>query len=368
MKGHTLIVAIAATAMVAGAAPAASVNPLQRAALKALATTRIDAQTAARGRAEVRRAAHLTHSLPSGRREHVQVALEELASFAGRMTQPRALVLIGELRVNDDYFAAHYAPAPKTDITDEDGVVYRYMGGRCFEFHPIANFGALNARVARGDAEGTKRLADALVARGVYQHSGGIGWEYTFPFGGGRAPWLSGMAQAVAAQSLARAASLVPEESTALIGKARAAYQAIPGRLLTAVAAGPWIRLYSFTSLPVLNAQLQAVLSLQSYAATAEDADAAALGASLQRSAAASLSRFDTGYWSYYSLPNQPSPLDYHEYVVQLLKQLAPADRRFADAAVRFAAYESQPPAFQLASSPLGGLTFWLSMPSSVSV
>ena len=53
---------------------------------------------------------------------------------------------------------------------------------------------------------------------------------------------------------------------------ATAAYRAIPRHLLTSVAAGPWIRLYSFGSLVVLNAQLQAVVSLQSYAEVAEDA------------------------------------------------------------------------------------------------
>jgi hypothetical protein len=367
VKGRTLIPAFAVAAVVVGAAPAKPAPPLERSALRALATPRVDNGTAARGRAEVRRAGHLARALPSGRREHVRIALEELASFAGRMTQPRALVLIGELKANDDYFAQHWAPRPKTDITDEDGIVYRYMGARCFEFHPLANFGALNARVTAGDAEGAQRMADALVARGVYQHSGGIGWEYTFPYAGGRAPWLSGMAQAVAAQALARTAALVPEASTSLMGKARAAYQAIPGRLLTSVAAGPWIRLYSFTSLPVLNAQLQAVISLQAYAATAEDDEAAALATRMQRSAAATLSRFDTGYWSYYALPHEPSPLDYHEFVVQLLKRLAPADARFADAAARFAAYEAQPPAFQLSSGPLGTLTFWISKPSTVS-
>jgi hypothetical protein len=308
--------------------------------------------------------------LPSGRREHVTVTLAEIASFAGKMTQPRALSLIGQLKANDDYFLKHYAPAPKTDITDEDGVVYRYFAGRCFEFHPLANFGALNARVAAGDADGAQRLAEALVTRGVYQHSGGIGWEYTFPYGGGRAPWLSGMAQAVGAQALARTAALLLDQgtSTSLMGKARAAYQAIPGRLLTSVSAGPWIRLYSFTSLPVLNAQLQAVISLQSYATVAEDGDAAALGARMQRSAAATLSRFDTGYWSYYALPHDPSPLDYHEYVVSLLKRLGPADPRFAAAATRFAAYVKQPPAFQLAPGSLGALTLWVSKPSTVSV
>jgi hypothetical protein len=151
------------------------------------------------------------------------------------------------------------------------------------------------------------------------------------------------------------------------MGKAHAAFQAIPGRLLTSVAAGPWIRLYSFTSLPVLNAQLQAVISLQSYAVTAEDDVAASLAVRMQRAAAATLPRFDTGYWSYYALPHDPSPLDYHEYVVQLLQRLKKVDPRFAAAAVRFAAYEKQPPAFQLAPSPLGSVTFWLSKPATVS-
>jgi hypothetical protein len=368
VRGRTLIAASAVAFSLAGAAPASSVTPLERSALKALATPRVTPTTKERGRAEIRRAAYLARTLPSGRREHVAVALGEIASFAGKMTEPRALALVGELKANDDYFLQHWAPQPKTDITDADGIVYRYFSGRCFEFHPLANFGALNARVAAGDIEGSQRLADALVERGVYQSSGGIGWEYTFPYGGGRAPWLSGMAQAVAAQALARAAGLIPSESTSLLGKARAAYQAIPGRLLTSVAAGPWIRLYSFTSLPVLNAQLQAVISLQSYAATAEDSVAAALATRMQRAAAATLPRFDSGYWSYYALPHDPSPLDYHEYVVQLLQRLKSADPRFADAAVRFAAYEKQPPAFQLASGSLGALQFWLSKPSTVSV
>jgi hypothetical protein len=368
VRGRTLIAASAVAVTLAGATPASSVTPLERSALKALATSRVTPTTKERGRAEVGRAAFLARTLPSGRREHVTVALAEIASFAGKMTEPRALALIGELKANDDYFLQHWAPAPKTDITDADGIVYRYFAGRCFEFHPLANFGALNARVAAGDIEGSQRLADALVARGVYQSSGGIGWEYTFPYGGGRAPWLSGMAQAVAAQALARTAGLVPSESTALLGKARAAYQAIPGRLLTSVAAGPWIRLYSFTSLPVLNAQLQAVISLQSYAKMAEDSVAAALALRMQNAAAATLARFDTGYWSYYALPNDPSPLDYHEYVVQLLQRLKAADPRFAAAAVRFAAYEKQPPAFQLAEGSLGALSFWISKPSTVSV
>ena len=57
------------------------------------------------------------------------------------------------------------------------------------------------------------------------------------------------------------------------------AESAIPGHLLTSVPAGPWIRLYSFQSTAVLNAQLQSVISLASYAADSEDAAAAGASA-----------------------------------------------------------------------------------------
>ena len=372
VKVLAVIIGLTAALAVAGAAPATTPVPGQLGALKAiraaLSAGRIDAATASAGRAEIAHAAHLVRTLPSGRREHVAVALEEVAAFSGRLTAPRALALIGQLQANDDYFAKHYAPGPKTDITDDDGLVYRYFPGRCLEFHPLANFGALNARIAAKDAPGAQRLADALIARGVYQQGGGIAWEYFFDYSGGRAPWLSGMAQAVAAQAFARTAALVPDEATALMREARAAYRVIPGHLLTSVPAGPWIRLYSFQSLRVLNAQLQAVVSLQSYATAAEDPDAAALAARMQRAAAATLPSFDTGYWTYYSLPHEPSPLDYQQYVVQLLKKLAPSDPRFADAATRIEAYQHQPPAFRLTNASLGALRFWLSKPATVQV
>ena len=176
------------------------------------------------------------------------------------------------------------------------------------------------------------------------------------------------MAQAVAAQAFARAATLVPERATAYQRAAHAAYAVIPRHLLTSVAAGPWIRLYSFQSTAVLNAQLQAVISLASYATDSEDPDAANLAARMQRSAAAMLARFDTGYWTYYALPRDYSDLDYQQYVVQLLTKLAKADPRFADASKRFATYEKQPPAFKLGTAGVGQVRFWLSKPSSVAV
>jgi hypothetical protein len=174
------------------------------------------------------------------------------------------------------------------------------------------------------------------------------------------------MAQAVAAQAFSRAAITVPENTTEYMSEATAAFRVIPKRLMTSVAAGPWIRLYAFSSLTVLNAQLQATISLQSYASASGDTQAATLAARMQNAAAASLSRFDTGYWSYYALPREPSPPDYHHYVVQLLLKLKTADPRFADAASRFATYEKEPPAFQLANGGVGQVRFWLSKPATV--
>jgi hypothetical protein len=245
---------------------------------------------------------------------------------------------------------------------DSDGIVYRYFAGRCFEFHPLAEFGALNARVSAGDALGAERLARALIARGVGQSNGAV-WEYYFDFGGGRAPWLSGMAQVVAAQAFARAATLVPGRSSSFLRAARSAYRPIPGRLTMDVAAGPWIRLYGFASMQVLNPQLQAIVSLRKYVAKTGDTSAAMLARSLQRAAAATLPRFDTGYWTYYSLPSRLSTLHYQDYVVRLLRMLSSADPRFEAAASRFAAYRRQPPAFRLAEGRLGELRFWLSKP-----
>jgi len=369
-----LFAAVAALLVVTGAAAAAHRSDLrpvpgQRAALaavkRAVAAGRLSRAEARADRGVIARAVHLVRVLPPSRRARVEVALEQVGALGRRLTSPRAVAVFGQLQANDDYFARHGVPRSHTDITGPDGIVYRYFAGRCFEFHPLANASALNARVAAKDVAGAERLAAALMARAVPRRGGGVAWEYYFPFGGGHPPWVSGMAQAVAAQAFSRAASLVTDESTTLSHEATAAFEAVP-RLTTKVAAGPWIRLYSFSSLRVLNAQLQSVLSLETYATASGDPAAATLASQLEQAAAATVSRFDTGYWTDYSLGGGPSPLSYQQFIVKLLHRLAPEDARFAEAAARFATYLRQPPAFKLANASVGSLRFWLSKPAWV--
>lgn len=374
LRGLTgLLLAVVAVLAASGAAaarrPAPRPVPGERAALtavkRAVAAGRLADADARSDRKEIARSVHLIRGLPSARRARVEIALEQVGALGRRLTAPRAEAVFGQLQANNDYFARHGLPRGGTDITDTDGIVYRYFAGRCFEFHPLANAAALNAHATAKDVAGTERLATALIARAV-PRSGGATWEYYFPFGGGRAPWVSGMAQAVAAQAFSRAASLVTDDSATFSHEAALAFATVP-RLTTKVAAGPWIRLYSFSSMPVLNAQLQSVLSLETYAKALNDSAALTLASQMEQAAAASVSRFDTGYWTRYSLGGGPTPLSYQKFIVQLLRKLAPDDRRFAAAAARFAAYLRQPPAFKLASASGGTFRFWLSKPASVS-
>jgi len=189
--------------------------------------------------------------------------------------------------------------------------------------------------------DATQTLAKALLQRAVPAR-GGLVWEYGFPFGSG-VPWTSGMAQSVAAQALARAAHLLSDPS--LLDAADESY-ASARTLVEPVSTGSWIRLYSFARSPVLNAQLQTILSLDDYAAISGNDGAASLVVRLTASAKAMLPRFDTGYWSLYSLAGDEARRSYHHYVVTLLRSLAArtGDSFWKDAADRFARYETQPP------------------------
>ena len=301
-----------------------------------------------RYRAALGRAGLDTARLPKARVAVIASLLNEVAFQGGSYTSPRALALFSMLETNLAYLETHVLPRGQTDITDVDGVVYRWFAGRGFQFHPLANFGALNTAVASEDVDATRTLADALVARGV-PRGPSLRWEYYFPFDNGRPPWTSGMAQAVAAQALSGAASLLNDQT--LLQAAGKAYAAVPAALVQKLAEGPWIRLYSFNRLIVLNAQLQAILSLLDFAQATGDADAQALASAMTVAAQILLPSFDTGYWSLYSLGGAEAPLNYQRFVTQLLIKLASRtqDPVWKAAAARFYGYVRQPPQIGLA-------------------
>jgi peptidoglycan hydrolase-like protein with peptidoglycan-binding domain len=245
--------------------------------------------------------------------------LHDVAAQASSYEEPRALVLFTMLETNARFLRTSSLHAGPADIEGAEGVVYRFVPGHGYQFHPLANFARLNGLVtARRRAEAA-RLADALVARGV-ERSGALTWDYYFPFGG-PSRWASGFAQAVAAQALARTAELVGDRRR--LAAARSAFRSLSPSLILEVADGTWVREYSFSDGLILNAQLQTLVSLLDYARIVGDADAASFVARLDDATRALLPRFDAGCWSWYLLGGAKASRHYHEYHVSLLKLLA---------------------------------------------
>jgi D-glucuronyl C5-epimerase-like protein len=252
------------------------------------------------------------------------------------------------------------------------GVVYRKSWSGTPYFHPLASFGNLNRAITAGERRRADRLAAVLLARGTKEH-GKMVWRY-HDRRDGPATWESGLAQAVAAQALARAGRMKA---------ARLAFNAIPGRLLISLPQGPWIKLYGYSDVVVLNAQLQATLSIADYARLAHDARAEQLARSMRRATLVLLPRFDTGAWSTYSLGGRDSPLSYHEYVTSLLWKFARRTHgwRWTAYASRFRSYRHTPPKLRRGDHPptiyplprdgfrdAAAVRFWLSKPATVTL
>jgi D-glucuronyl C5-epimerase C-terminus len=318
--------------------------------------------------------------LPPLRTELLQAIVADVSVQWRSYTAPRALQLFSTLAVNADWLSSHRVTAPHPDITGEDGAVYRFFTDHGYVFHPLANVARLNADVAAKDVAETAHLVEALLARAI-RSGNGLVWEYGFPFGTGRPPWTSGMVQAVAAQAFARASELLSDQS--LLDVAGAAYAAVPRLLSPSSPAKPWIALYSFDRAPVLNAQLQAAISVGDYATISGDPKAASLAERLTAAARSLLPRFDTGYWSLYSLKGDESTLGYHDYVISLLRRLATrtGDGAWRETADRFQAYESEPPEIRFGAPPptvypypedgfrdQAAIRFWLSKRSTVTL
>jgi hypothetical protein len=297
----------------------------------------LNAPDAQRYRATVSRALRDVKALAPLRANVIAVQLSQMTPLWDSYTSPRALSLFSQLEANLSYLETHRLPDTRVDITDDDGIVYRWFPNLGFEFHPLANFGALNTDAASGDVDSTRTLAAALLARAIPRGARLI-WEYQFRYGVGRPPWASGLAQAVAAQALARSSALLGDPN--LGAAAVRAFASVPP-FLVSLPSGPWIRLYGFDGEVVLNAQLQAILSVLEYAKTSNNVAATTLAQQLSATTKALFPRFDTGDWSRYELGGGYASRAYEKFVTDLLAKLAQQtqDPFWVEASQTFHAY-----------------------------
>src|SRR4029077_2256275 len=115
---------------------------------------------AQRYRAAVNRALGDVKTLAPLRASAIASQLSQLTPLWDSYTSPRALSLFSQLEANLSYLETHSLPTTRVDITDDDGVVYRWFPHLGFEFHPLANFGSLNNDAASQNLDSTRTLAD----------------------------------------------------------------------------------------------------------------------------------------------------------------------------------------------------------------
>ncbi|MCX6385650.1 MAG: D-glucuronyl C5-epimerase family protein [Solirubrobacterales bacterium] len=255
-------------------------------------------------------------------------------------------------------------------------LIFQYYPGEGVQLQVLANFGRANGLWEGGFNDSLRELLYDLLPLAA-KRGGGIAWEYYFHFGGGRPPWVSGMAQGTAIQALSRAAVRLSQPAYL-----EAAKQALPLFSVDAptgvrvrIGDGVHYALYSFApEYRVINGFLQALVGLHDMATIGQSKQALALFEIGDREARRELPNYNTGSWSMYDQVSE-SDLAYHELVTGFLTNLCTrtATPLYCSTATAFTRYEHQPPKLALITShakpgSAGRLYFRVSKVSRVSM
>ena len=299
--------------------------------------------------------------LSGPRRVQLSAQIETLEAIAraDQLDASRMPALFLQLERNTEYWPSRPYPASGQRIVfDDSELVFQHYSGYGLQIQPLANFGKANALWRSERVERLRTLLDELVAiasrRGRFTT-----WEYWFAFGGGRPPWMSGMAQGTAIQALARGSQLLADPSYLKV--ARRGIRAFSTRHPVGVRAGGrdggnHYLIYSFSSgLRVLNAFTQTINGLFDYATISGHARATELFQKGERSLRAELADYDTGAWTLYSLGGAEATLEYHELASDFVANLCErtADPFWCDAGARLQGYSDEPPRMELVTKEL---------------
>jgi hypothetical protein len=204
-------------------------------------------------------------------------------------------------------------------------LVWQYYAGQGLQIQWLATFGKANALWTTTTKLGTlRKLLDEALALGA-QRGGGLAFEYLFRFGGGRPPWVCGLAQGTALQALVRSGVKLAEPR--YIQAARSALGifsvAPPTGVRLKTAAGAHYLIYSYAGgYRVLNAFTQALNGLYDYASLTGDIAGRTLFAQGEAQLRRELPSYTIGGWSRYSLSGEISDLSYHTLARDFLRGL----------------------------------------------
>jgi hypothetical protein len=310
----------------------------------------------------------LAKRLPGLRAVEMRGTLKVIEGIAARgsLTASRVRPLWETLAANRRWWTTGplLAPGKRVRLKPAE-LIWQYVPGQGLQFHPLANFGRLNGLWAGKDFDDRlSTLVDELVPMAA-QRGGGVAWEYYFAFAHGKPPWVSGMAQATALQSLARAGIRLNRKGEVfdLTGRALTVFELPPPTgVRLAEGEGAHYLLYSFDrGLRVLNGFMQTLVGLHDYAGYANNPEVRALFEAGDREARREVPRFDTGAWSLYSRGRvtHESDLGYHKVLRGFLASLCSrtAEDVYCSAAERFGDYLLERPRVEIVSRRLRGGT-----------
>ena len=339
------------SATVDAAVAAGTVTPDQGVAYKATYT---------QARSDVRH-------LPASRRRELRGAMSVVEGLVKRDALPAARMpaAFTQLERNVEWWTAHGPPAasaatgglPRVTFPG-DPIVLQWYPGQGLAIQWLATFGKANALWQAQRTDELRLLLDRAIALAGRRGTGLLSWEYLLAFGGGRAPWVSSIAQGTGIQAFTRGAQLLGNPAYLDVARQALGLFETPPPTGIAVDAdgGRHYLLYSFAPrMRVLNAFLQSLVGVLDLAQATADPRAQAVYNLGDIAAQRELPRFDTGAWSLYAQDGAESTLNYHELVTGFLGSLCTrtANPAYCTAQTRFTTYLHQPPSVAIS---FGGL------------
>jgi hypothetical protein len=205
-------------------------------------------------------------------------------------------------------------------------------------------------------------MVDELLGLAVAR-AGGVAWEYYFSFGGGKPPWVSGLAQGTAVQALSRTAKRLHREADVLPLAKRALRifrVRTPAGVRVPEEAGDHYAIYSFApNLRVLNGFIQSLVGLFDYARLSKDPEGTERFMAAEPEARREVPLYDTGAWSLYSRGSstRESNLSYHDLLEGFLANLCERTDTpiYCTTAEHFETYKTVPPELEVKSKRLRG-------------
>ena len=335
--------ALAVASTAAMPAQTASSANLDSAVARLAAGGAISATTRAAYNAAISSARNAAGRLSGQRRNELRAVISNFNRMArgGLATASRLPAMTETLRRNAEWWTngSSLGYGQRVGFSGSE-LVWQAYPGQGLQIQWLGTFGYMNALwTAESKSSELHKLAKE-VSELASSRANGAAWEYLFQFGGGKPPWVSGMAQGTAIQALARTSDRFKDRSLMNLAKRGLGIfrTSPPSGVRLKLAHGSHYLGYSYApGQRIYNQFYQALRGLHDLAELSGDKTAKRLWLEGQTEGRYELPFSNTGSWSYYE-PGSPSPLNYHELLRDFLRGLCDvmtADRQRETIALR---------------------------------